>query len=55
MRVSSNEQTVGTAERQGKLFKLKFELITPNIEEPQSNIVIENILRLWHERLGHQG
>jgi len=42
---------VYTGERQGKLFKLKFKVITLNIEEPQVNIVIKDILRLWYERL----
>jgi len=51
MRVSRNGQKVCTSDRQGKLFKLKLKVITPNIEEPQANIVIKGTLRLWHERL----
>ena len=52
---SRNGQIVCKGERQGKLFKLKFKVITLNIEKPQVNIFIKETLRLWHERLlSHQ-
>lgn len=51
---SRNGQIVCTGERQGKLFKLEFKVITLDKEEPQANIIIKDTLQLWHERLSHQ-
>jgi len=51
---SINEQIVYTGERQEKLFKLEFKVITLDKEEPQANNIIKDTLQLWHERLSHQ-
>lgn len=50
----NGQNIVCTGERQGKLFKLEFKVITLDKEKPQANIIIKDTFQLWHERLSHQ-
>lgn len=42
------------AEREEKLFKLKFKVEVPDKTVLQANVAVKDSLQIWHERLAHQ-